>query len=159
MGRIIGKQVKSAGALIRMSSEQMNPNAWHKAYDLASKRAEIEVAVSEVLEACTAKGFEDAATFAIRLSLEEALTNAMMHGNGGDESKRILFSCTITETRIEMGIQDEGPGFDPDTVPDPTADENLTIASGRGLALIKAFMTNVEIPRPGNQLQLVFEKV
>ena len=83
----------------------------------------------------------------------------MMHGNGGDESKRILFTCTITETRIEMGIQDEGPGFDPDTVPDPTADENLTIASGRGLALIKAFMTNVEIPRPGNQLQLVFEKV
>jgi serine/threonine-protein kinase RsbW len=142
-----------------MSSEQLKPDAWHKDYDLASIRAEIDVAVGEVLEACTAKGFEDAATFAIRLSLEEALTNAMMHGNGGDESKRIFFSCTITEARIEMGIQDEGPGFDPDTVPDPTADENLTIASGRGLALIKAFMTNVEIPRPGNQLQLVFEKV
>ena len=142
-----------------MSSEQMNPDAWHKDYDLASKRAEIDVAVGEVLEACTSKGFDESASFAIRLSLEEALTNAMMHGNGGDESKRILFSCSVSETRIEMSIQDEGPGFDPDTVPDPTADENLTIASGRGLALIKAFMTNVEIPRPGNQLQLVFEKV
>ena len=55
-----------------MSSEQMKPDAWHKDYDLASRRADIDVAVGEVLEACTAKGFEDAATFAIRLSLEEA---------------------------------------------------------------------------------------
>ena len=58
-----------------------------------------------------------------------------------------------------MAIQDEGPGYDPETVPDPTAVENLTIASGRGLALIKAFMTHVEIPRPGNRLELIFEKV
>ena len=142
-----------------MSSEQLNPGFWHKEYDLASKRDEIDVAVGEVLEACTQNGFDDSATFAIRLSLEEALTNAMMHGNSGDESKRILFCCKVSQSRIEMTIQDEGPGFDPDTVPDPTADENLTIASGRGLALIKAFMTNVEIPRPGNRLELVFEKV
>ncbi|MCH2133348.1 MAG: ATP-binding protein, partial [Phycisphaerales bacterium] len=73
-------------------------------------------------------------------------------------SKRIHFTCSATADRVEMTVQDEGPGFDPGTVPDPTAEENLTIASGRGLALIRAFMTQVDIPRPGNQLRLVYER-
>ena len=132
---------------------------WERQYDLASTRPEIDRAVSEVLEACAAQGYEESATFAIRLSLEEAMANAMMHGNAGDESKRIQLNCSIGPQQICLEIQDEGPGYDPDTVPDPTADENLTIASGRGLALIKAFMTRVEIPRPGNHLKLIFERI
>ena len=131
---------------------------WNRAFNLASNRAEIDKAVAEVLEACTASGLEEPSTFAIRLSLEEAMANAMMHGNGGDESKRINLECQIDSRQVRLKIEDEGPGFDPDTVPDPTADENLTIASGRGLALIKAFMTQVNIPRPGNCLELVFER-
>ncbi|MAT80944.1 MAG: anti-sigma regulatory factor [Phycisphaerae bacterium] len=142
-----------------MTNEPDNSNQrWERTFDLASKRPEIDQAVGEVLEACTSHGLEEAATFAIRLSLEEAMANAMMHGNGGDESKRIILDCRIDAKQVHMIIQDEGPGFDPDMVPDPTADENLTIASGRGLALIKAFMTHVEIPRPGNRLELVFER-
>ena len=142
-----------------MTGKSNQSELWERQYDLASTRPEVDRAVSEILEACTLHGYEEAATFAIRLSLEEAMANAMMHGNAGDESKRIQLSCSIGSTRISLEIQDEGPGYNPDTVPDPTADENLTIASGRGLALIKAFMTRVEIPRPGNQLRLVFERV
>ena len=142
-----------------MTGMSNQSDGWERQYDLASTRPEIDQAVSEILEACTDQGYEESATFAIRLSLEEAMANAMMHGNAGDESKRIRLSCRIDGKQICLEIQDEGPGFDPDTVPDPTADENLTIASGRGLALIKAFMTRVEIPRPGNQLKLIFERV
>ncbi|MEE2907330.1 MAG: ATP-binding protein [Planctomycetota bacterium] len=141
-----------------MSSEPGKTTSWKRQFDLASSRTDIDVAVGEVLQACTDLGMEEPATFAIRLSLEEAMANAMTHGNGGDETKRILLDCHIDADQVVMAIQDEGPGFDPDTVPDPTADENLTIASGRGLALIKAFMTHVEIPRPGNRLELVFER-
>ncbi|MDG2424893.1 MAG: ATP-binding protein [Phycisphaerales bacterium] len=141
-----------------MASDQDKKKCWERTFDLASKRPEIDQAVAEVLQACTDQGLEEPATFAIRLSLEEAMANAMMHGNGGDETKRIILECQIDSGKVRMTIQDEGPGFDPETVPDPTADENLTIASGRGLALIKAFMTHVEIPRPGNRLELVFER-
>lgn len=141
-----------------MSSDSLKSDGWERHFDLASTRAEIDEVVKEVLQACNDQGFEEAAIFAIRLSLEEAMANAMMHGNEGDEAKRILLECKINSDRVEMVIQDEGPGFDPNTVPDPTADENLTIASGRGLALIKAFMTQVQIPRPGNRLELVFER-
>ena len=141
-----------------MSSDSGKSDGWERHFDIASTRAEIDDAVSEVPQACADQGFEEAATFAIRLSLEEAMANAMMHGNAGNEAKRILLDCAIDADRVKMVIQDEGPGFDPDTVPDPTADENLTIASGRGLALIKAFMTQVEIPRPGNRLELLFER-
>jgi serine/threonine-protein kinase RsbW len=142
-----------------MTAKSNQSEGWERQYDLASTRPEIDGAVSEILEACIANGYEEAATFAIRLSLEEAMANAMMHGNAGDESKRIQLACRIGPEQISLEIQDEGPGYDPDTVPDPTAEENLTIASGRGLALIKAFMTRVEIPRPGNQLKLIFERV
>jgi serine/threonine-protein kinase RsbW len=55
-------------------------------------------------------------------------------------------------------IEDEGPGYDPDSVPDPTADENLTVASGRGLALIRAFMTEVTVVEPGNRLEIRYAR-
>jgi serine/threonine-protein kinase RsbW len=143
-----GEQVKDGGS----------GSGWEHRFEFASTPSEIDDAVARVLKNCASRGYEDAATFAIRLSLEEALANARMHGNSGDASKRIVLECRIDPDRVTLMIQDEGPGYDPDTVPDPTAEENLTIASGRGLALIKAFMTHVEIPRPGNQLHLVFER-
>ena len=70
-------------------SNSNQSEGWERQYDLASSRPEIDRAVSEVLEACAAHGYEESDTFAIRLSLEEAMANAMMHGNAGDESKRI----------------------------------------------------------------------
>ena len=67
----------------RMSSEPRNTSCWEHRFDLASCRAEIDEVVGEVLQACRDQGFEEPATFAIRLSLEEAMANAMTHGNAG----------------------------------------------------------------------------
>jgi serine/threonine-protein kinase RsbW len=58
----------------------------------------------------------------------------------------------VDSSEINVAVEDMGPGFDPDAVPDPTADENLMIASGRGLTLMRAFMTEVEIVPPGNRI-------
>jgi serine/threonine-protein kinase RsbW len=55
-------------------------------------------------------------------------------------------------------VEDEGPGFDPATIPDPTEDENLEIPSGRGVMLIKAYMTEVEYVPPGNLLRMTYRK-
>ena len=88
--------------------------------------------------------------FGIRLAAEEALVNAIRHGNQSDEAKRVHVSLKMTETRIRLEIRDEGPGFNPTDVPDPTEDDNLEIPSGRGIMLMRNFMSFVEYNETGN---------
>jgi len=66
--------------------------------------------------------------------------------------------CAIDPTGIELEVTDEGEGFDPGSVPDPTAEENIEIPSGRGIMLMRAYMTSVEYVAPGNRLRIVYRK-
>lgn len=95
--------------------------------------------------------------FGIRLAAEEALVNAIRHGNQSDEEKQVHVSLRINEDRIRLEIRDEGPGFDPGNVPDPTEDDNLEIPSGRGIMLMRSFMSMVEYNESGNCV--IMEKV
>ena len=97
-----------------------------------------------ILEQCRAFGYTEDAYFAIKLALDEAVTNAIKHGNKLDPSKRVIVNATVTASEMSVDITDDGPGFKRDTVPDPTADVNLDKCSGRGLLLIEAYMTSVE---------------
>jgi len=94
--------------------------------------------------------------FAINLALEEALINAVQHGNNSDPSKSVHFSCHLTNYHAKFRVEDEGDGFDPNAVPDPTDEEHIEIASGRGVLLIKSFMSCVCWNDKGNALE--FEK-
>ena len=94
--------------------------------------------------------------FAINLALEEALINAVQHGNNSDPSKNVHFSCCLTNSLAQFRIEDEGEGFDPNAVPDPTDEEHIEIASGRGVLLIKGFVSRVWWNDKGNVLE--FEK-
>jgi len=94
--------------------------------------------------------------FAINLALEEALVNAVQHGNNSDPGKNVHFSCRLTNSMVKFRIEDEGDGFDPNAVPDPTDDEHILIASGRGVLLIKGFVSRVWWNDKGNVLE--FEK-
>ncbi len=96
-------------------------------------------------------------TFAIKLALEEALTNAVKHGNDSDASKRLVVRYSITPTRAVIMVRDEGHGFTPNRVPDPTADENLERPSGRGIMLMQAYMTRVHFNEAGNEVWLLKE--
>ena len=80
--------------------------------------------------------------FSIRLALEEALVNAIKHGNQMDRAKSaIVISYRASSDRFDVHITDEGSGFDPSDVPDPTAIENLERPCGRGLMLMRHYMT------------------
>jgi len=94
--------------------------------------------------------------FGARLALEEAVVNAMKHGNGMDPGKRVTIGCRVDSDCARFEIEDEGTGFCPDSVPDPTADENLDKPSGRGIMLMRAFMNVVEFNERGNRV--VMEK-
>lgn len=67
-----------------------------------------------------------------RVGLTEALSNAMLYGNSDDPSKRVLVEVALQAGRLEARVTDQGPGFDPSTVPDPTTPENITKPCGRG---------------------------
>jgi serine/threonine-protein kinase RsbW len=94
--------------------------------------------------------------FAVNLSLEEGLVNAVKHGNGEDPSKTVRFLCRLSNSKIYVRIEDEGNGFSPNDLPDPTDPENIFTASGRGCYLIKNFSTRVQWNEKGNVLE--FEK-
>ena len=90
-----------------------------------------------------------------RVGLTEALSNAMLYGNSHDPSKRVLVEVALQAGRLEARVTDQGPGFDPSTVPDPTSPENLTKPCGRGLFLMRQLLDEVSFNDQGNQVTLV----
>jgi serine/threonine-protein kinase RsbW len=98
--------------------------------------------------------FSDREIFSIRLALEEALVNAIKHGNRGDRSKKVHISYRVQPERFDIAITDEGPGFDPGEVPDPTAIENLERPCGRGLMLMRHYMSEVSYSNSGNSVAM-----
>lgn len=111
-----------------------------------------------ILDACEACEFDASACFAIRLALEEAISNAFKHGNGGDPEKSVQLSFRIDSVAAEFEVEDQGDGFDPGDVPDPTLDENLEVPSGRGIVLMRSFMSAVEYLGSGNRVRLRYDR-
>lgn len=81
--------------------------------------------------------------FAIKLALEEALTNAVKHGNANDPQKQVKVQFSVDEERAVVIVTDQGPGFMPEDVPDCTCAERLPVPSGRGIMLMKAYMDKI----------------
>jgi serine/threonine-protein kinase RsbW len=100
-------------------------------------------------------GFDEHSVFAIKLALEEALINAIKHGNKMDPAKKVHIEANIKPHRAEIQIEDEGPGFDRSSVPDPTAEENLCKCSGRGILLMESYMTTVKWTNNGRRVQMI----
>jgi len=100
-------------------------------------------------------GYTEEATFAIRLALEEALANAINHGNRRDKGKNVRVDFRIDRRQAIIRVSDEGHGFRRERVPDPTAAENLERPCGRGIMLMEAYMNEVHWNEPGNQVEMV----
>jgi serine/threonine-protein kinase RsbW len=92
--------------------------------------------------------------FAMRLSLEEAITNAIRHGNAGDPKKVVTVVADVTDEKLRVVVQDEGEGFEPEDVPDPTSLEFIERPSGRGLMLMRAYLNFVEYSEGGTKITM-----
>lgn len=99
--------------------------------------------------------YGERAIFAVRLAVEEAVINAMKHGNKMDKAKAVTVRWSVDDRQASIAVEDEGAGFDLDAVPDPTLDENLETPHGRGIALMKAYMDEVKFNERGNRVQMV----
>jgi serine/threonine-protein kinase RsbW len=107
-----------------------------------------------VAAAMGAAGYPAADLFAVRLSLEEALVNALKHGNRDDPGRVVRLTWYVGPSFVAATVRDEGEGFDPRRVPDPLAPENQDRPGGRGLLLMRHYMTRVRFNRRGNGVTL-----
>lgn len=123
---------------------------WTSRTKLPSRLGAHVSCMQEILKSLRELGWDGRDLFGVELALEESLTNAIRHGNRLDESKEVVVECRASRERFWLRVKDEGAGFRPQNVPDCTADENLECPGGRGLALIKAYMTSVDYSQRGN---------
>jgi len=100
-------------------------------------------------------GFDADSQFAIKLAIEEAIINAIKHGNRLDRSKKVQIEWRITPESAEFIVEDQGSGFKRVSVPNPTDETNLEKLTGRGILLMEAYMSEVEWSQGGRRIRLV----
>jgi len=117
---------------------------------LPSRIDTVATAAAAVAEFLSRSGITEDAAFGIDMAVREAVTNAVVHGNRQDENKTVDVSLKSSPDAVEISVHDQGTGFNPEAVPDPTADENILKASGRGIFFMRSFMDEVDwLIRPG----------
>ena len=116
----------------------------------------IESAVDYVLRRCsTCCDHARRLNLNFKVGLTEALSNAMLYGNAHDPSKHVVVEVTMGPGALQATIRDQGNGFDPMSIPDPTRPENLTRPCGRGLFLMRQLLDEVSYNERGNEVTLV----
>jgi len=112
-------------------------------------------AVTAFVQSC---GVGEQAAFGVDMAVREAVTNAIVHGNQEDEAKAVEVTFNCLEHALEIEVKDQGKGFDPTDVPDPTDPANILKTSGRGIFLMRSFMDDVQWlmrPEGGTMVRMV----
>lgn len=127
--------------------------------ELPSRVGLVRDAVSEVVEACERLAFGGSrATLNLRVAVGEALANAILYGNSEDPGKRVRVTASLRPGEAVVTVADEGPGFDPGAVLDPTRPENRDRSHGRGLFLLRSLADEVRFNESGNSVTLVLRQ-
>jgi serine/threonine-protein kinase RsbW len=95
----------------------------------------------------------------ILVSTLEAVNNAIVHGNKGNEKKMVEIEICYREKILKISVQDEGPGFKPGDVPDPTKPENIENLNGRGVFLMSKLADAIEFNELGNKVTMSFKDI
>ena len=139
----------------------------HRAFKIVRKNNQIEIPstldhlsqVDEFIEKKLKKiGIKKNQLTDIAISVSEAVTNAVVHGNKNDLSKKVKIKLKIDSSCVEVTVEDEGGGFDPGSVQSPVEEENLLKEVGRGVFILKSLMDKVDIiygPKKGTRVKMV----
>lgn len=125
---------------------------------LDSTLESVDNAEELVLDVARKAGFSEEELHKISMAVRETVVNAVVHGNRYSAHKKVHLSAAMEQDRLLITVADEGAGFDPDSLPDPLAEENLLHQSGRGLLLVRAFMDEFQVRKlnpTGAEVRLV----
>jgi len=116
--------------------------------DIASRLDMLDMVQTVLSHLSGVVGFDDESVHYMTVALRESVVNAIRHGNRGDVQRRVTIEFVVGDRSLEVRVQDEGTGFDPSTVPDPVAEENLLKPDGRGIFFMRSFMDVVDYSFP-----------
>lgn len=140
-----------------MTKPHPQPAERHRV-EVRDSRDDIERVEKIILDEVGKRGYPETSRFALRLALEEALINAFRHGHRDLPKTPVEVEWSVDDLAVRITVIDRGPGFKPDAVPDPTLDENLDVPSGRGIMLMRAYMSSIEYNDAGNAVTMVYER-
>jgi serine/threonine-protein kinase RsbW len=137
------------------------PSARTVRLDIASRFEMLEMVQTVLQHLSGLVGFDDEVSHYVSVAVRESVVNAIKHGNAMDESKRVWVEFLLEPRALEVQVRDEGTGFDPASVPDPVAPENLLKAYGRGIFFMRSFMDEVSysFPRTGGTVVRMVKRV
>jgi sigma-B regulation protein RsbU (phosphoserine phosphatase) len=115
---------------------------------------EMDRATSFIMSAMDSLGYADENIRKMKIILTELFANAIYHGNKGDHSKKVIVGHTIDKDKVIISIMDEGDGFDPSMIPDPTLPENLIKDCGRGIYIVRNYTDKIEFNKKGNRVTI-----
>lgn len=144
----------TAAPFQNVESTNGQANGAYRVIEIPSDTSRTEFVQQQVEQALRDRCFGEDDLFAVRLALEEALVNAIKHGNQLDRAKKVAVAYRVDNEAVEIHVRDEGRGFNPDDLPDPLVPENLERCCGRGLLLMRHYMTAVIVQPPGNVISL-----
>ena len=129
--------------------------------DIASRFDMLEMVQTILTHLSALVGFDEEATHYMSVAVRESVVNAIKHGNKQDDTKRVEVGFMLSPGELTVTVHDEGPGFDPDSVPNPLDPENILKADGRGIFFMRSFMDEVSysFPAKGGTLVRMAKKV
>jgi len=155
LAKVMQQSLSLAGARI-LPMTQMARMRQVTYLEVPSRSEYIQELICQIAHSALCVGYADCdLDNNLKLALVEALTNAMEHGNHWTEGSLVRLECDLTSQRLEVSIEDQGPGFDVGSLPDPTSGEQLLSERGRGVFLMQAIMDQVRYNRQGNRVTMI----
>jgi serine/threonine-protein kinase RsbW len=130
------------------------PFLWENDITIPSDLVAARRVQEELLDRLGRNAWSQRDVYAVRLAMEEALVNAVVHGNQRDPAKQVHLRLQLGDALLRVQIRDEGPGFDPEALPDPTDPDHIECPSGRGVMLIRHFMSRVAFSDGGRTITM-----
>ncbi|MFC1807010.1 ATP-binding protein [Candidatus Omnitrophota bacterium] len=125
-----------------------------KRLDVASDLKNVDKMGKKIVEILKKAKIDESDVFDLRLSLEEALVNAIKYGNKLDSSINVSIDLSVDNKKVTISVEDCGEGFDHQGLPNPTQENNLLKPRGRGVFLIKHLMDLVKYNKKGNRVTM-----
>jgi len=131
----------------------------NKKIRIESKVENLRIVENAIDEATAVIGISQDNYGKILVSAMEAVNNAILHGNRSDPGKIVDIEIISKKDELKIKVTDQGPGFKPEKVPDPTTPENIEELNGRGIYLMKHLADKIEYNEKGNSVTMTFRNI